>query len=80
MTLNTRPGINGNSPRDFDHARRDLGYAIEKVDAALRFIRVELTHGRNYASRDARQADLAKLQKAREAMLALIDLHHELPR
>jgi hypothetical protein len=56
------------------------------MDDALRAVRIGLMHGRNYQHLadderfDARQADLEKLQKARQALVDITDLHAELPR
>jgi hypothetical protein len=46
-TINSRPGLNGNSPKDYVEAAGILLDAAATVEAALRAM-TEILHGRNY--------------------------------
>jgi hypothetical protein len=84
--MNAKAHINGNSPRDFVLAQEKLADAINQMQDALRTVRVDLFHGRNYqhlpeeARFDARQEDLLHFDTARRGLLQLEVFYAELVR
>jgi hypothetical protein len=77
-TIHARPGLNGNTPADFQKAASALQDAVAQVRAALRNIRGNCLHGRNYQTiadgYAIRAIDLKALDEAMEATAPLVAL------
>jgi hypothetical protein len=85
MIINARPHINGNSEDDFAAAMIAISNAYDGLAEALRKVRCNVTHGRNYQHLEAnealwgRQYDVeAVKQRGDAALQAIGDIHDAL--
>ena len=75
--IKARPGINGNTPEDFERSARVLFDAAGEMRTALNSVTAEALHGRNYQHftdpAEAQRARRADLHRAHEIAKALDD-------
>ena len=76
--LSARPQMNGNEAGDFRKAARTLIDAQDALEDAIRFVSMNVTHGRNYQHLEnadaARNVDLEAVDELRKAYTHMREL------